>query len=194
MVSVRLLAAAALAGCATAAPPTAARPEPTAFAADTARAYTEADVRFVQGMIGHHAQALVMTSLVPQRTARRELHLLAERIEVSQRDEIATMERWLSARGEAVPAAHAGHQHGPMPGMLTPEELARLAAASGAEFDRLFLQFMIRHHEGALVMVRELLQSPGAGQESQLFQFASDVDADQRAEIARMQALLGTIG
>ncbi|HEV2132615.1 MAG TPA: DUF305 domain-containing protein [Longimicrobiaceae bacterium] len=164
---------------------------------DTAqRRYTEADVRFMQRMLLHHAQAMAMTRLAPTRTNREEMRLLAERIEVSQQDEMARMRRWLEARGEEVPsldAQHAHHgvggHHEPMPGMLTEEELARLAAARGAEFDRLFLEFMIRHHEGALVMVEELFAAEGAGREPELFQLASHVDADQRAEIARMRRM-----
>ena len=208
--SFRWMAAAGLvasAACGTAAGQAAPSPAPApapaaapAARADTgARRYTAADVRFMRGMIAHHAQALEMTALVPTRSTREDLRLLARRIEVSQRDEIASMRRWLQDRGEAAPpadsmhAAHAGMagmQHEMMPGMLTPQELARLAAAAGAEFDRLFLQLMVRHHEGALDMVAELLAIPGAAQEADTFRFASDVDADQRAEIARMQAML----
>jgi len=157
------------------------------------RGYTPADVQFMQEMIGHHAQALTMSAFVPDRTERDALKLLAERITVTQRDEIARMERWLRTRGEEVPAtdAHAHHAgHEAMPGMLTPEEMARLEQAKGAEFDRLFVEGMIKHHEGALVMVEELFASPGGGQEPELFIFANDVDADQRAEIRRMRALL----
>ncbi|HET9984288.1 MAG TPA: DUF305 domain-containing protein [Longimicrobiales bacterium] len=166
----------------------------------TPRRYTEADVRFMQGMIAHHAQALAMTALVPARSARDDIRLLAERIEVSQRAEIAMMRHWLEARHEEAPNedAHAEHhehheaagQPMLMPGMLTAEELARLAGATGAEFDRLFLSFMIRHHEGALEMVGTLFASQGAAQEPETFRFASDVDADQRAEIARMRRML----
>lgn len=167
-------------------------------ATDTARRPTPADVAFMTGMIGHHAQALVMSALVPGRSARADLALLAERITASQRDEISLMQQWLRDHGEEAPdpAAHAQHDAGHaarMPGMLTPAELARLGAASGNDFDRLFLEFMIRHHEGALQMVADLRRSPGALQEPQLFDFASDVDADQRAEIARMRRLLGTL-
>lgn len=157
---------------------------------------TEADVRFMQGMIPHHAQALDMTALVPTRTSRRDVLLLAERIEVSQKDEIAWMQRWLRDHGESMPDldAHHGHhgaeRHALMPGMLTPDEMDQLAAATGSAFDRLFLQFMIRHHEGALVMVRDLLASPGAAQASEVYRFASDVDADQRADIQRMLGML----
>jgi uncharacterized protein (DUF305 family) len=160
------------------------------------RTHTPADARFMQGMIPHHAQALDMTSLVPARTTRRDVLLLAERIEVAQGDEIAWMQRWLQDRGEEAPMAGGGHahhgagHHALMPGMLTPEQLAQLAAASGSEFDRLFLEFMIQHHEGALVMVDDLLASPGAAQLTEVYRFASDIDADQRADIARMKAML----
>jgi len=170
----------------------------TAASAQTAVGYSPADVRFMQGMIGHHAQALRMTALVPSRSARADVKLLAERIEASQLSEIALMTQWLRVRGQEVAAAD-GHQHvhGPgggearMPGMLTDQELAALAAARGADFDRLFLESMIRHHQGALTMVAGLFATNGAGQEPELFRLASDVDADQRAEIARMQAMLG---
>lgn len=204
-----LIVSAAACGAATAQTPPSAPPaahvHPSAPArADTGqRRYTEADVRFMQGMIGHHAQAVVMTRMVPTHTGNADLRLLAQRIDISQQDEMAAMRRWLETRGETVPAAggHAGHggnhapgtDHAAMPGMLTPEELARLDAARGVEFDALFLEFMIRHHEGALVMVEQLLATPGAGQEPEIFAFASDVDADQRAEIARMQGMLAAI-
>jgi uncharacterized protein (DUF305 family) len=162
--------------------------------------HTAADVRFMQGMIHHHAQALAMTSLVPTRTRRDDMRLLAERIDVSQRDEIRLMEQWLRSRHEEVPTldAHHGHHDAAshsalMPGMLTEDELARLAQATGPEFDRLFLQDMIRHHEGALTMVSELFGSSGAAQESETYRFASDVDSDQRAEITRMRALLQSL-
>ena len=170
------------------------------------RDHSAADVAFMQGMIAHHAQALVMTDLVPARTGRPDMRLMAERIDVAQRDEIARMHQWLEVRGERVPAVAAHHEHGGamhagaamgadtlMPGMLTAEELDRLARATGTEFDRLFLQYMIRHHEGALTMVARLFGTPGAGQESEIFGLASDVDADQRAEIRRMQSLLASL-
>jgi uncharacterized protein (DUF305 family) len=157
--------------------------------------HTPADVAFMQGMIGHHAQALEMTALLADRTASDDMRKLALRIDVSQRDEIAMMRDWLSRRGAAVPDEHAHHAHGAalMPGMLTPEEMSRLAAAKGAEFDRLFLQFMIKHHEGALTMVEQLFATPGAGQEPDIYAFASDVDADQRMEIDRMGAMLARL-
>jgi uncharacterized protein (DUF305 family) len=154
--------------------------------------HTPADVRFMQGMIGHHAQAIEMTDLLATRTESEDMRKLALRIEVSQRDEIRMMQEWLTGRGQAVPDEHAHHAHGAtlMPGMLTPEEMGRLAAATGTEFDRLFLEFMIKHHGGALIMVEELFSSPGAGQESEIFAFASDVEADQQMEIDRMAAML----
>jgi uncharacterized protein (DUF305 family) len=165
--------------------------EATPAAGTAARAYNEADVRFLQMMIPHHAQAMEMTALVPSRSTRQDVRATAQRIELSQQDEIAMMQRWLRARRVEAQSAHqhgAGHAH--MPGMLTPQEMDRLRAASGAEFDRLFLEYMIRHHEGALAMVAELFATPGAGQEPELFSMASEVDSDQRMEIARMRAML----
>jgi uncharacterized protein (DUF305 family) len=155
--------------------------------------YTAAEIRFMQGMIGHHLQALEMTALLPSRTSRADMTLLAKRIEISQADEIEMMRDWLKSRGEAPPDPHAHHAPGAalMPGMLTAGEMQQLADAKNTEFDRLFLAFMIKHHEGALVMVEELFSTPGAGQQSDTFAFASDVDADQRMEIARMSAMLG---
>jgi len=163
-------------------------------------ASSPADVAFMQGMIGHHAQALVMTELVAERTPSADLRRLALRIEVSQRDEIALMRAWLQQRGHEAPdpLAHAGHgaaheAHAHMPGMLSDAQLAELRAAHGVAFERLFLQFMIQHHEGALVMVRELFASPAGGQEAEIFQFASDVDADQQMEITRMRRMLAEL-
>lgn len=164
-----------------------------------------ADVLFMQGMIGHHAQALEMSALVVGRAASPQLPLLAERISVSQRDEIGIMRRWLLDRGHAAPdtavASHSMHSmHGAnhdsaqaMPGMLSLAQMDSLKAARGATFDRLFLQYMIQHHEGALTMVAQLLASPAAARDPMIFQFASDVDTDQRAEIRRMRALLSTL-
>jgi uncharacterized protein (DUF305 family) len=153
---------------------------------------TEADVKFMQGMIHHHAQALDMTALVPSRTASEDMRKLSLRIELSQRDEIQMMREWLADRGADVPGEHAHHAPGAplMPGMLTADEMARLAAVKGSEFDRLFLEGMIKHHAGALVMVKELFSTPGAGQEAEIFAFASDVDADQLIEIRRMERML----
>ena len=167
-----------------------------AQAVDTSKVgYTAADVRFMQGMIGHHAQALEMAALVPSRTSREDMKMLALRIDVSQADEIRMMQGWLEARGQEVPGLHAHHAQGAalMPGMLTPQEMERLAAAKGPEFDRLFLEGMIKHHGGALTMVKELFASPGAGQEAEMYAFASDVDADQRMEIERMGAMLAML-
>jgi uncharacterized protein (DUF305 family) len=152
------------------------------------------NVAFVRGMIAHHRQALVMTALVSSRASRADLRLLAERIEVSQKDEIATLQRWLARRGHDTSAtvdhAHHGGNTDVMPGMLSADELGRLASARAAAFDRLFLEYMIKHHEGALVMVKTLFASPGAAQEPELFGIASEVDADQRTEIARMRRML----
>lgn len=154
--------------------------------------HTAADVRFMQGMIGHHLQALEMVALLQTRTADEGMRLLGKRIEISQADEIQMMREWLTARGEALPDPHAHHSPGAalMPGMLTPNEMQRLAGSKGVEFDRLFLELMIKHHEGALIMVDELFSSAGAGQQSDMFAFATDVDVDQRIEIERMSALL----
>ena len=151
-----------------------------------------ADVAFMQGMIGHHAQAVEMVGLLQSRTTRDDMRALGLRIEVSQNDEIRFMQHWLQAHGQPVPGPHAHHGEGAtlMPGMLTPEEMARLADAHGPVFDRLFLEGMIKHHAGALTMVHDLFGARGAGQDPEIFAFASDVDADQRMEIDRMRALL----
>lgn len=161
---------------------------------------TAADVRFMQEMIGHHAQAVEMTALVRTRTRRPDLLILGERITVSQSDEIAMMRQWLQARGAAAPTAAAhdmsghgtegGHTMAMMPGMLTPEQMSALRIARGATFDRLFLEGMIQHHGGALTMVGQLLAVPGAAQESEINRFVTDVDTDQRAEITRMRRML----
>lgn len=167
-------------------------------AALTAPTAGDADIRFMQGMIPHHAQALEMAALIPERSNHEGLLLLGRRIEISQRDEIAWMGQWLRRHGADVPEVGAGHVHGLhqghlMAGMLTAEEMAELAAASGSEFDRLFLEGMIKHHEGALTMVAELFGSVGGGQENEIFRFASDVDADQDMEILRMRTMLEEI-
>lgn len=154
--------------------------------------FTEADVRFMQGMIGHHAQALEMVAFVEERETSAELKKLAQRIKISQTDEIALMQAWLEARKQPLPEPHAHHAHDAalMPGMLTSAEMAQLRAAKGVEFEQLFLRFMIKHHDGALVMVKDLFATPGAGQESEIFAFASDVEADQFMEIRRMAGML----
>jgi uncharacterized protein (DUF305 family) len=153
--------------------------------------HTPADVKFMQGMIGHHAQAIEMVALLRSRTRRRDVQLLGQRIDLSQADEIKMMQEWLRSRSQPLPDPHAHHIAGAtlMPGMLTAEEMARLAEATGARFDRLFLEFMIKHHIGALTMVDELFATSGAAQESEIFAFASDVVADQRMEIDRMRAM-----
>jgi len=164
----------------------------------TGRRYAEADVRFMQGMIAHHGQALDMAALLPGRTNRDDMRLMAQRIDVSQRDEIAMMQRWLRSRGENAPPP-GEHQHDAgahemlMPGMLTAAEMTQLAQATGTTFDRLFLTLMIRHHQGALRMVADLFGSQGAGQDVDIFRFASDVDTDQTAEIDRMRSMLAAL-
>lgn len=167
----------------------------TAQATDLSKVQaTPADVKFMQGMIGHHAQAVEMVALINDRTANPNMKMLGLRIQVSQDDEMDMMRKWLGERGAAVPGPHAHHEPGGfMPGMLTSEEMTALAAAKGVEFDRLFLQGMIKHHGGAITMVEELFKSPGAGQEGGIFAFASDVDADQRMEIDRMGMMLKEI-
>ncbi len=156
--------------------------------------HTSADVDFMRGMIHHHAQALVMTSLVRERSASADIPLLARRMEISQESEIEVMERWLTDRGEQPPDADDHrHDHGAggglMPGMVSADKLARLAAAGGREFDGRFLQYMIRHHRGALTMVRRLAAANG-GAEPEIGAFSRHVEADQGIEIGRMQELL----
>jgi uncharacterized protein (DUF305 family) len=160
--------------------------------------YTAADVHFMSGMIRHHAQAVLMAGWAPSHDADVAVRGLCERIVVAQRDEIAFMQRWLRERGETVPHGDTSHAHLTpgmdhstlMPGMLTGEELAQLDGTRGGDFDRLFLKFMIYHHEGAITMVEQLLGSHGAAQDDDIFLFASDVNADQGAEIERMDRML----
>ena len=161
--------------------------------------YSDADVEFMSGMIPHHAQAVIMAGWAPTRGARQDVAVLCERIVVGQRDEIATMQQWLRDRGRPVPDATStrhkmkmnGMEHEMlMPGMMTDEEMAALEKARGPEFDRLFLEGMIRHHQGAIDMVDELFKSHGAAQDELIYRFASDVYADQSTEIARMQKML----
>ena len=154
--------------------------------------YTGADIKFMQGMIGHHAQAVEMVALVPSRTASDGVRKLAQRIDVSQQDEMKMMREWLLARSQQIPDPRMHHMMGAtlMPGMLTPEQMTALAAAKGTGFDRLFLEGMIKHHAGAIAMVRELFATAGAGQTPEIFSYASDVDADQRMEIDRMGSML----
>ena len=151
------------------------------------------DVEFMRGMIMHHAQAVEMTAIIESRTANKNVRLLGDRIRQSQSDEISFMKRWLEVRGEAVSPQMdmADHQHHMlMPGMLTAKQMDALKKAKGPEFDRLFLAGMIQHHKGALVMVEDLFNTAGAGQDAELFNFASDVDSGQRAEIRSMETLL----
>jgi len=157
------------------------------------------NVEFMQGMIMHHGQAVEMTALIKDRTDNKELRLLGDRISHSQSDEMNFMRRWLIARGESteMPAMPGMKMSGMstsgllMPGMLTKEQMDALRKAKGAEFDRLFLQGMIQHHKGALEMVKELFDTSGAGQDAQIFNFATDVDSGQRAEIRIMETMLG---
>jgi uncharacterized protein (DUF305 family) len=162
--------------------------------------YSDADVEFMSGMIPHHAQAVIMAGWAPSHGARADVAVLCERIVVGQRDEIATMQTWLSDRGLPVPDAtstrHKMMMNGAvhemlMPGMLTDEEMAELDRARGPEFDRLFLLGMIKHHQGAIDMVDVLFKSYGAAQDEVVFKFASDVYADQSTEISRMNEMLG---
>ena len=156
--------------------------------------FTEADVKFMQGMIAHHAQALDMTEHLSSRSERDVMHRLAQRIALSQADEIQMMQVWLRSRDQEVPEG-SPHTHDAelMPGMLTELEMDRLEQAQATEFDRLFLELMIAHHRGALTMVKDLLSQRGAAQDSQLFAFTSDITADQSMEIGRMNAMLAEL-
>lgn len=168
--------------------------------ADSARyPYTEADIDFMKGMISHHAQAIAMARLVESHGARPAVVTLAGRVINAQRDEIGLMQNWLRDRRQSVPEANpagmtmvmnGAEHHMLMPGMLTPEQMARLDAARGAEFDELFLKFMIQHHNGAVAMVKDLFATYGAGQDQMVFKFASDVNIDQTTEVARMEKML----
>src|SRR5579862_72864 len=159
---------------------------------------SQADVEFMQGMIMHHAQAVEMTALIPSHTENPEVRELGRRISLSQSDEIKFMERWLEARHEPTSMEmpdmpgmdRSGKPMALMPGMLAPAQMEALRKARGDLFDRLFLTGMIQHHGGALVMVKDLFSQGGAGQDAQLFQFATDVDNTQRAEIRIMQGML----
>jgi len=160
--------------------------------------YSEADIEFMAGMIPHHAQAVLIAGWAGSHGARPDVRVLCERIVVGQRDEIETMRTWLRDRGQVVPEANVTHHRMKMngvehdmlmPGMLTPEELARLDTARGPEWDRLFLEAMIRHHQGALKMVDDLYGAHGALQDEDVFKFVSDLYADQTTEIERMQKM-----
>ena len=172
--------------------------------ADSARyPYTEADIRFMSGMISHHAQAIKMARWAPTHGASPAVVRLTERIVNAQTDEINLMSNWLSARRQPVPEANpdgmkmtmGGAEHVMlMPGMLTDAQMKELDAARGEEFDRLFLTFMIQHHKGAVSMVKDLFAAQGAGQDETVFKFASDVEVDQTTEINRMFEMLFALG
>jgi uncharacterized protein (DUF305 family) len=159
---------------------------------------SKADVEFMQGMIMHHAQAVEMTALIASHTENKELRALGARISSSQSDEIKFMKRWLATRGEPLSMEMAGMSGMSMsggtmplmPGMLSAEQMEALRNAKGAEFDRLFLTGMIQHHDGALTMVKDLFDTAGAGQDAEIFNFATDADNTQRAEIKIMQSML----
>ena len=167
-----------------------------------------ADVEFMQGMIMHHSQAIEMTALIVSHTGNKNLRLLGARISSSQADEIKFMKRWLAARGELISKAMPemagmdmsreamavgadGAHVTLMPGMLTPMQMKALRKAKGVQFDHLFLTGMMQHHNGALIMVKDLFDTAGAGQDAELFNFVTDVDSGQRAEIRIMQTMLG---
>ncbi len=188
---------------------------PAARAQAATKDYTPADAKFMQGMIVHHAQAVVMSNWAPTHGARADVAVLCKRIALSQYDEIDLMQRWLAARNLSAPdplkmrqqssgpVEDSSPMHMPgmdmgnppmmMSGMLTPAEMRQLDAARGTEFDRLYLQGMIKHHQGAVDMVAALFATPGGGQQSELFGFATDIDASQRVQIARMRAMLNTL-
>jgi len=164
------------------------------------RTYTAADVFFMKGMIGHHAQAVLMSGWAPSHGASQSLQALCARIAVGQTDEIHLMQTWLWDRHEEVPDGDASMDMMPgmdeshlMPGMLTADELSQLDKARGTDFDRLFLTFMIKHHQGAITMVNTLFGSQGAGEEETIFRFASNVYADQTTEIDRMSKMLAAM-
>ena len=168
----------------------------------TDRAFTRADVEFMAGMIPHHAQAVRMAQMSASHGARADVRLFSEKVIVAQRDEIRLVQSWLRERGQTVPDSMATRHMMKMgemvhemlmPGMLSDEEMAALDQARGTAFDRLFLTSMIRHHQGAIQMVEELFRSDGAAQDQTVFRFASDVQADQAAEIDRMQLMLETV-
>ncbi len=166
--------------------------EATKIAATT---YSPADVSFMQGMIVHHEQAVQMAVLVAERTNREEIVAIAGRIQASQADEIQFMKTWLAERGEptGMSGPHAHHAHMTMAGMASPDQMAALAAANAVEFDRLFLELMIAHHEGAIDMVEDLLEQPGSAADPVLFKFAGEIETDQKSEIDRMDAILATL-
>ncbi len=165
--------------------------------------FTQADVDFMTGMIGHHAQALIMSRLAPTNDASASVQVLAARIINAQNDEIALMQSWLRDREQVVPQVHieglqltiegGGHHAHHMPGMLTQVQLEELAAARGQVFDRLFLTYMIQHHAGAVTMVEDLFAVDGAAQDEAAYKLASSIHVDQITEIARMQEMLDSL-
>jgi len=166
------------------------------------RPYTTADIEFMSGMIGHHAQAVKMAGWAQSHGASRSLQIFCGRIATGQTAEIGLMQQWLKERNQPVPEADArgmkmnmaGMDHYVMmPGMLTDEQMKQLDAARGVDFDRLFLTFMMQHHRGALTMVDKLFNTPGAAQDEIVFKFANDVQADQTTEIDRMQQMLDAL-
>jgi uncharacterized protein (DUF305 family) len=174
----------------------------TATGAPRVPSASEADIHFMSGMVPHHAQAVIMARWAPTRSTHQEVRVLAERIVVAQRDEISLIRSWLRGVGAPVPDTNATHMKMNMngmthdmlmPGMLSEAEMAQLEKSRGSEFDRLFLTFMIRHHEGAVTMVDQLFASYAGGLDETVFRFASDVYADQTTEIDRMQKILATI-
>jgi uncharacterized protein (DUF305 family) len=166
------------------------------------QSFSDADIEFMTGMIPHHAQAVIMAGWAPSHGARSDIAILCERIVVGQADEIQSMQMWLDDRGQPVPDAKSTRMHMKMngvehdmlmPGMLTDEEMAALDKARGAEFDRLFLIGMMKHHQGAIDMVNDLFKRYGAAQDDTIYKFASDVYADQSIEIGVMQKMLGSM-
>jgi len=206
-----LAAALLMSGCGGGSQEPRTQPEPARYP------HSEADVQFMSGMIGHHAQALVMAGWAPSHGASPAVRTLAERIVSGQRDEIALMQQWLRDRGQPVPepsidtsrGTHdsgtgmmkhpgpSGHEHAGhdmlMPGMLTQAQMEELSRARGSDFDRLFLRYMIQHHRGAVTMVNQLFGTPGAAREESTFKLANDVSADQSSEIARMERMLAAL-
>lgn len=222
-IGIGLLGALAIAAC-SAAPPRAQGPQPASSGqnggeltpverarADSARLpYTAADIRFMTGMISHHAQAIEMSRMAETHGASESVRTLASRIINAQQDEITTMGQWLRNRNQPVPApgstlhptSDMGHDmpdmpgmssRAMMPGMLTTAQMQQLDSARGKDFDKLFLTGMIQHHRGAVAMVKELFGTTGAGQDEAVFKFANDVNVDQTTEIARMQRMLAAI-
>ena len=155
--------------------------------------YTDADVEFLSGMIPHHTQAILISSWAPSHEANPEIRRLTERIVVGQSDDLVLMKQWLTDRGKPIPAT-GGHDHAShMPGMLTAEQMAQLDAARGTTFDRLFLTFMIQHHQGALLMVNKLFGSSGAANDDFVYKMGSDIHAEQETEIERMKLMLASL-